>query len=691
MYLYKAGIRNFRLLANVDLFFEEHTTVIVGRNNSGKTSLTELFRRLVTGTDFRLEDFSLSAHEHFWKAFGLKNEGKTEPEIRAILPNIEVRLTVKYEKDTSTLGPLGDFIVDLNPDCTEAVAIIRYQPNTGQIDSLFADIELSSAGDELQKRKIFFHAIKERLSKCYIHTLVAVDPNDPTNEKSLEWSRLSALFQSGFINAQRGLDDTTYKGVNLLGKILESLLTSARSDTADPNDRAIAKELETAVESMQKGIDQGFNKQLQDLLPTFTLFGYPGLSDPQLLTETVLDVDRLLKNHTEVHYAGVNGINLPEAYNGLGVRNLIFMLLKLLEFFKAFMVREGAPGMHLIFIEEPEVHLHPQMQEVFIKKLNDIASVFANKFNAGRPWPVQFVVTTHSSHLANKASFDSMRYFLTRPREDGTTTRATQIKDLRMGLGGIPPEDRDFLHKYMTLTRCDLLFADKAILIEGPTERLMLPKMIQKLEAERPEDPKLSSQYASIVEVGGAYAHLFFGLLEFLELQTLVITDIDAVKPSEGNKLKACRTGEGTRTSNACIKKWFAKADIAPAALLQSPVAQKICGIRRLAYQVPETANGPCGRSFEDAFMLANPGLFELAAVPEQNREAKAWEQAGDVAKTDFAVEYAVQKTDWQVPRYIAEGLRWLAENATRVLSQTATVDSSGDAVASLGEGESNA
>ena len=67
-----------------------------------------------------------------------------------------------------------------------------------------------------------------------------------------------------------------------------------------------------------------------------------------------------------------NGINLPEVYNGLGPRNLIFILLKLLEFFRAFTTRQPESGVHLIFIEEPEAHLHPQMQAVFIRKLNEI-------------------------------------------------------------------------------------------------------------------------------------------------------------------------------------------------------------------------------------------------------------------------------------------------------------------------------
>ena len=165
-----------------------------------------------------------------------------------------------------------------------------------------------------------------------------------------------------------------------------------------------------AISDIQANIDKGFNKQLEKLLPTFQMFGYPRLHEPGLLTETILDVERLLKNHTKVHYAGINGINLPEAYNGLGTRNLIYILLQLLEFYKSFMAKESDPGIHLVFIEEPEAHLHPQMQEVFINQIEEIAEGFAEAHNIAKPWPVQFIVTTHSPHMANKAKFEAMRY-----------------------------------------------------------------------------------------------------------------------------------------------------------------------------------------------------------------------------------------------------------------------------------------
>src|SRR3546814_9849847 len=118
------------------------------------------------------------------------------------------------------------------------------------------------------------------------------------------------------------------------------------------------------------------------------------------------------------------------------------------------------------------------MQEVFIRQLDQITSAFVSQLNENRPWPVQFVVTTHSPHMANEARFEAMRYFLS--VADGDGLRRSVVKDLRQGMGNAPAPDREFLHQYLTLTRCDLFFADKAVLIEGTSERLLLPAMIRK-------------------------------------------------------------------------------------------------------------------------------------------------------------------------------------------------------------------
>lgn len=665
MYLKKLGIKNFRLLDDVELLLEKQTTVIVGRNNSGKTSLTEVISRVLAdgNSTFSLEDFSCVSHRCFWDAYVAKANGAKVADVRAIIPAIEVRFTFEYAQ-FEDFGTLADFVLDLNPDCAEAQVLVRYQIDEGKIDALFADITSSEPGSKPE----FFRTIRPRIAPLFTTQIHAVDPNDDTNQRAVPKATLRAACLNNCITAHRGLDDQSQKERVVIGKVLENLFATAKADETDEASHSLAKALEQAVRTIQDSTGADFNAKLDKLLPALSLFGYPGLNDPKLVTETTFEVERLLTNHTKVRYTGANGVHLPESYNGLGARNIILILLQLREHFKIFCALESKPAVHLIFIEEPEVHLHPQMQEVFIRKLGDIAQTFSAEITS--PWPVQFVVSTHSSHIANEAHFETIRYFMAVPR--GTSGEFNcVVKDLRDGLSGKKEPGRGFLHQYMTLTRCDLFFADKAILIEGTTERLLLPRMIRMLDETQATDRKLGSQYISIVEVGGAYAHLFFDLIQFLELKTLIITDIDTIHIIEsGGKKKwvACQVHLGERSSNTCINAWFdtdgcETVKLNPAELLAKTEEKKIVGKMGLSFELPETANGPCGRSFEDAFMLANSAIFGLTEQNRDKAETEAYEAAQEVKKSEFALDQALTRENWNIPRYIREGLLWLAQN----------------------------
>lgn len=658
MKISKLKVENFRLLKDIDLSLENKVTVIVGRNNSGKTSLTEIFRRLAADSlpSFLLEDFSLSCHDEFWEAFKLYSDGAEENIIRAKIPKIDVKVHFEYDINSSSLGPISDFIIDLSPVSSVAIANLRYQLKDGSIANFFSDCQYDKEQDIDLQRNTFFKLMKERIPRLFSSSLFAVDPTDSTNEKRLEMSNLKNVMMTGFINAQRGMDDTTHKDNDVLGRILEKLLTAAGSDYASTTEKEKAREIDSVVKGIQQKIDSDFNHRLAKLLPALQGFGYPGLSDPHLRTETILDVQRLLGNHTKLKYLGANGIGLPEAYNGLGSRNLIFILFQLYEFFKSFQTKEPIPGAHLIFIEEPEAHLHPQMQEVFIEKICEIAKAFSAELGNGKIWPVQVIVTTHSTHMANEAPFESIRYFL----HSKMPSPKTRIKDLKKDFCETPSgEDKEFLHKFLTLTRCDLFFADKAILIEGTTERLMMPKMIEKTDAN------LAGQYIAIIEVGGAFVHRFFKLLDFLEIQTLIITDLDSVKQNTNGARRnwiACKVSEGLKTSNTGIKKWFGDDDVTPSTLIAANTDSKTVSNRHIAFQVPENEHAVCGRSFEAAFMLANESIFKIDSSVT-NKEEFVWNETQEIKKSDFALQYGIHELNWTVPKYIQDGLLWLSAN----------------------------
>ena len=668
-------IKNFRLLKNVDLSLEEQSTVIVGRNNSGKTSLTEIFRRLFSDKTpyFNLYDFNISAIEGFKKGLTLKLAGAEQNEIRNALPFIEIKFLITYNKESLDLGPLGEFVIDLNPECNDVVIIVRYQLQSGKINNLFEGINDDSDASVILLHKL----LKEGIPKNYEVIILAQDPNDEENTSSIEYSKFRNLIGTGFFNAQRGLDDITHTEKDVLGKVLAKLLKTAKTDSAPADMKEKSEALQVVINDIQQKVDTDFNQKLDDLLPALRIFGYPGLADPQLSTETTLDISNILDGHTKIRYSQGSGIFLPETYNGLGSRNLIYMLFQLFEFFRDWQSRPISNGLYVVFIEEPEAHLHPQMQQVFIRQINEIAAEFSRTLNNNIPWPVQFVVTTHSTHIANEAKFEAIRYFLT-TRND---KKETKIKDLRVEFSDPDlREDKEFLHKYLTLTKCDLYFADKAILIEGPTERILMPVLLEKVDAIEGNQNKLVGQYISTIEVGGAYAHHFYKFLDFLELRTLVITDLDSALQTQGERVtyNASVVALGTHSTNSGIKNWFAKGTegyILLPTCMEKTSEQKISNGRRIAYQIPETDKTCCARSFEDALMLANFELFALAGENDLEKATDAYNKSpGRNEKTDFALKYALEELNWSPPKYISEGLLWLGESPIIVMEEEAVL-----------------
>lgn len=661
MRIEKIAIENFRLLQSAEMSLERTTTLIVGRNNSGKTSITEFFAHVLGDEPkkLRLEDFSAARRDDFLAAKQLRRGGKDDKDVLAALPVIAATVFVSYDP-ANELGALAPFVVDLDPDCKTAKIRIEYRPAQTALALLLDPPVRASGADDAAH---LFNNLKEVVPKAYEYRVAAVDPNDSTNERAIELKQLGKLFQCGLVAAQRSLDQHKRGEPNVLGKLLEALFTTATSATATTADQTLASELKEAVSNIEQSIHNGFNEKLTALLPKIKSFGYPGLNDPDLRTETALNVASLLSEHTKVFYTGSHGVHLPEGYNGLGARNLIYILLQLLSYHKSFRTNPILPGVHLIFIEEPEAHLHPQMQEVFIKQLNAAVQVFSAEY-PNQEWPVQFVVTTHSSHIANAAPFDAVRYFLAKPSADGAT-RHTVIKDFRKGADKIKELDRDFLHRYMTLTKCDLFFADKAILIEGPTERLLMPRIFQFIDEALDESKRLSMQYVSTVEVDGANAKIFSPLLDFLELRTLIITDLDAVKMGDKKRYVKCPYSQGERSLNTTLRDWFDINDgeVLTLEFLKSKTSEeKVKGYCRVAYQVHEVGSNFCARTYEDAFILANPTLFEL-------KEGDPWgdlafDIAADMPKVETALKYGLSEDKWKVPTYINEGLLWLADSA---------------------------
>ena len=654
-------VEGFRLLESVDIAIEQGATVIVGRNNSGKTSLTEVFDKFLGEHlgSFRLEDFSAAVRAHFVTAKAARDVVDSQPEaVLAALPRIALTLTFTYDGAEADLGPLSPFIIDLDPACTSAIALIEYSCSLNKLAPLL-DLPDYEAGAQNANEVLFRH-LRDAIPAAYSIKCFAIDPTDANNRRAFDGTaELKALLQTGFVKAQRTLDMGKRGDTDVIGKLLNKLFRTASNLNASPGDQEIATQLKAAVAGIEQTMQGDFDDQLKGLLPALNSFGFPSLNDTELRPQTQIDVESLLTDNTRILYTGTDGVHLPEGYNGLGTRNLIYILLQLEALHKTYRSTAARPGTHLVFIEEPEAHLHPQMQEVFITQLNEAIATLSEKYPGEPVWQVQFIVSTHSSHLANAAQFDAIRYFLNEPTA-AQGVRRTKVKDFRKGAAAIQSDDRSFLQQYMTLTKCDLYFADKVILVEGATEKILMPRILKLVDDTLPPEAKLCRQYITTMEVGGAHAQVFYPLLDFLELKTLIVTDIDAVRLHPDGKLRKCPCAEAERTSNNALKRWFDDAMISVAALTAKTPDDKTRRFCRIAYQMPEDGSAHTARSYEDALILANLDRFGIAddAAAAEN----AFDAAQDFKKSEEAIRFAIIEDDWNVPKYIREGLVWLSE-----------------------------
>ncbi len=315
-------------------------------------------------------------------------------------------------------------------------------------------------------------------------------------------------------------------------------------------------------------------------------------------------------------------------------------------------------------VQEKELSLlsqmHPQMQTAFATYLEK----FLGKLSTVQ---IQTFLTSHSAHIANTMEFAKVRY--------AQKSNAGVIYKNLNTFARANPENVDFIRKYLTLTKCDLFFADKAIFVEGASERLLLPDMIEKCETAGVFGSckyPLSAQYYALIEIGGAYAHKFIPFIDFLGVPCLILTDLDSVADRVGESGKVVKksvvVSQGETTSNETIKWWVRRNNGLPECdtskidlteITSMTTANKTRGKCHIVFQTAE--RGLCGHSLEEAIRNVNRTHYDLGdSISEEDLEFKG------KSKTDFALDLICECSGYCVPDYIKSGLKWL--NDQRVL-----------------------
>ena len=718
-------IQNFRKLKACRVEIASKETILVGANNSGKTSAMDsmiLFLKKSRRKDIATTDFTLSNWTHInqigtqWvnTCDGNKPDFTLEQWL-PYLPSVDVWLDVN-ETDIHHIIHLLPTL-DWTSDQLLGVRLAFAPKDIEKLYKEFIDAchaarqtEQSASSEGKSKLSLWPESMRDFLDRelhkyfeveSYILDPTKCDEPDngaakpqllPADSEPMDKEPFEGLFKIDVITAQRGFSDP--KTEDETHSRFASLSTQLRqyfvkhldpSESPDNNDIEALQAIEAAKTVFDEKLKTSFTPAIKELEG----LNYPGFSDPQIsLTSKISPIDSLdHKTAVRFNLPGSASLSLPEKYNGLGYQNLISMVFSLIRFRDEWMrvgkaAKRQSNGetiikpLHIVLIEEPEAHLHAQVQQVFIKKAYHVLRGH-DQLKGDQP-STQMIVSTHSSHIAHELDFTCLRYFRREPaKQDGEIPSATVV-NLSKTFGDGDDTSR-FAARYIKSTHCDLFFADAAILVEGSAERMLVPHFI------RHNFLKLDQSYISLLEIGGSHAHRLKPLLETLGLLSLVITDLDSIGESGTAKIFPER-GKKYRTGNTTLKEWIPKKEPLDKILdcsdddkqsenKQIKVAYQ-CPIK-LKYKDDSTEEEVIPYTFEDSLALTNLQLFRDYKSPKgllkkltealgkdtlNNASKEMFDNLGKGSKAEMALEllYLTDPSALKPPAYISDGLQWL-------------------------------
>lgn len=689
MKIIKINVQNYRLLKDFSLELKNDLSLIVGKNNCGKTSVLSVLEKIFnksSSNTLTWEDISLNHRREIYEKVKLVSN-ISEKDWEPIL-GINLQIWIQYSEMDSYQN-IQTLMMDLNPDNNFIILEFTYIIPVQKLSDL--NFQVSEFIDDFAKFESFMKKNMSKFFEIQIYSL-GYDPvtQKLTEEKSdlLEMKDIHKVIKVRGISASREVSNK--ENNHSLSKTSNRYY---KLNNGDNIDNAANNLLQSAIIEADETLTKAYSGDGEDRGIFTSIFervkGFGGNdSEVELAIHSSLSERDILSNNTTLYYRHDDSL-LPETYNGLGYLNLYGMIFGI-ETLMADIKNEPA-DINLVYIEEPESHTHPQLQYIFIKNIKGLLKEHDDSLKTDENTSgIQTLITTHSSHIVSDCNFDDLIYF----KRDNGEVISKAFNSLKEEYG----DDKlgyKFVKQYLTLNNSELFFADKVICIEGETERILLPTMMQKVDRANPINQESStmpllSQNISIIETG-AYSQVFRKLFEFLGIKVLIITDIDSTKEEEITDKngrvrtvnKSCAPKEGTHSSNSSILDFFGKDSLKSDTKTQFELVtekqkyEKCIGNFRIAYQIPEDGKDYQPASFEDAFISLNKqfiidqktGLIEYKALKNfDDREIEDFYKfARDKVnkKSAFAsslLYFEDEENTWKVPNYISEGLLWLRE-----------------------------
>ena len=435
MWLRELCIRNFRKINELTVSFPRGLTVLVGENNSGKTTIIDALRLML----FSSRDLdSLRLTEDDFQA----RTAHAPIEISCRFSGLQDEDEVHFQECLVDIGG-GEFEMQVN---------VRVEFN-------------------------------ETTNRCNVRMWGGETEGGtlPSNH----YDRLETIYLQPLRDPERGLRPGQHSQVSRLVDCLTA--EDQRAQFA-----AIAKDA---------------NEQIRDLKPVEDARGDINSQMAAIAGSELTQTTDLI--FTEPTFRRIiAGLRpeideLPFSLNGLGYNNLIFTAATL-----GTLRRSSQFSLRSILIEEPEAHLHPQLQVLLLKHLADVANDLEGN-------EVQVIASSHSPILASQAPIDS----IVSVHEVGGEASTVSVCSI-----AFDDVVKRKLQRYLDATRGELFFARRILMVEGIAEVLLLPVLSKIAGCD------LKESAVTVLNADGINFNAFVPLFgtEQLRVPVVILTDGDA-------------------------------------------------------------------------------------------------------------------------------------------------------------------
>ncbi|TQI67338.1 AAA family ATPase [Clostridium sp. KNHs216] len=515
MYIANISIENFRGFSGKKVIeLNEKLNIFIGHNNSGKTTVIKALQILfdtsyskkLSINDFNrqlsINDLKANPPQVVISSILKENEGEAEYSEDIVL--VSTMLT-KIQRPYEAKITYEFFLPEKEIEEYRATMTAISSPN---IEEYWSEIEHSFLSKYVWK----LYGGDEKLK--------TVVDNDILNKFDFE-------FMQPIRDVERDLSSGSD---SLLKEVIDFFIDyEIKNDTSKTKDE---------IKGNLQKVKREFAESSQQLMTK--LQGRLTAGEKQIVTYA--DDTGATFDESSPHFSGVlnettlysalrltledkTGIKLPPANNGLGYNNLIYIALLLARMQKDAMGEyygSNAKLFSVLAIEEPEAHLHPSLQYRFLKFLND------NMKSNVR----QIFISTHSPNITAASKLDNL-IVLNKEKEEIEVAYPGRVFDLK---NKDDKASKAYIERYLDVTKSDMLFAKRIILVEGISEQLLLPIFTRYLNGD------LVDSHVAVINIGGRYFSHFLKLFDrdkseyAINKRVAVITDLDPVRKKAGVK-----------------------------------------------------------------------------------------------------------------------------------------------------------